>query len=233
MSRWAWPERARCSTVSVYRRFREIAVAAEVEVEIARMELGGTSQGLAGADVAGTLLGVETTMTAMAWRRGNSRSRRAAAPLAAGVLIDAMQAHKGIEGRAGVGAIGDGRIQASAVGLKIEPHGGRGDDLDVEINGRLHSRDTTTATCLPISAACRPAHPLAALARTVLRHVMRLMGLQLPFLGSRTNIAPVLNLRRALLEAREAIDRANAFKSPFAAVSTIWSAMRSRSPRSR
>ena len=39
--------------------FAEIAVAAEVEVGIAPgMELGGTSQGLAGADVAGTLLGV-------------------------------------------------------------------------------------------------------------------------------------------------------------------------------
>ena len=38
--------------------FAEIAVAAEVEVGIAPgMELGGASQGLAGADVAGALLG--------------------------------------------------------------------------------------------------------------------------------------------------------------------------------
>jgi hypothetical protein len=46
-----------------------IAVAAEVEVGVAPgMELGGSSQGLAGPDVAG-FLAWWTTSTAMAWRR--------------------------------------------------------------------------------------------------------------------------------------------------------------------
>ena len=52
---------------------------------------------------------------------------------AAGVLIDAMQAHEGIEDEQARVQFGDGRIEASAVGFKIEPHGGCGDDLDVEI----------------------------------------------------------------------------------------------------
>jgi hypothetical protein len=54
--------------------FAGIVVAAEVEVGIAPgMELGGASQGLTGADVAGALLGVVDDDTAMAWRRCNSR----------------------------------------------------------------------------------------------------------------------------------------------------------------
>ena len=53
---------------------RGIAVAAEVEVGIAPgMELGGAAQGLAGADVAGALLGVVDDETATPWRRCSSR----------------------------------------------------------------------------------------------------------------------------------------------------------------
>ena len=52
---------------------------------------------------------------------------------AAGVLIDAMQAHEGIEDEQARAPFGDGRIEASAVDLEIQPHGGCGDDLDVEI----------------------------------------------------------------------------------------------------
>ena len=44
-----------------------------------------------------------------------------------------MQAHEGIEDEQARLQFGDGRIEASAVGLDIEPHGGCGDDLDVEI----------------------------------------------------------------------------------------------------
>ena len=55
---------------------------------------------------------------------------------AAGVLIDAMQAHEGIEDEQARLQLGDGLIKASAVGLEIEPHGGCGDDLDVEIGER-------------------------------------------------------------------------------------------------
>ena len=115
--------------------FAEIAVAAEVEVGIAPgMELGGASQGLTGADVAGALLGVVDDddgdgVAALQLAQIGEQRRH----FAAGVLIDAMQAHEGIEDEQARAPFGDGLIEASAVGLEIEPHGGCGDDLDVEI----------------------------------------------------------------------------------------------------
>ena len=62
------------------------------------MELGGASQGLAGADVAGALLGVvddddgDGVAALQLAQIGEQRHH-----FAAGVLIDAMQAHEGIE----------------------------------------------------------------------------------------------------------------------------------------
>ena len=115
--------------------FAGIAVAAEVKVGIAPgMELGGASQGLTGADVAGALLGVVDDddgdgVAALQLAQIGEQRRH----FAAGVLIDAVQAHEGIEDEQARAPLGDGRIEASAVGLEIEPHGGRGDDLDVEI----------------------------------------------------------------------------------------------------
>ena len=47
-----------------------------------------------------------------------------------------MQAHEGIEDEQARLQFGDGVIEAPAVGLEIEPHGGCGDDLDVEIGER-------------------------------------------------------------------------------------------------
>jgi hypothetical protein len=44
-----------------------------------------------------------------------------------------MQAHEGIEDEQARLQFGNGVIEAPAVGLEIEPHGGCGDDLDVEI----------------------------------------------------------------------------------------------------
>ncbi len=53
--------------------------------------------------------------------------------LTAGVLIDAMQTHEGIEHQQARLQVGDGVVEASAVGREIQSHGGCGDDLDVEI----------------------------------------------------------------------------------------------------
>ena len=53
--------------------------------------------------------------------------------LTAGVLIDAMQTHEGIEHEQAWLQVGDGVVEASAVGREIQSHGGCGDDLDVEI----------------------------------------------------------------------------------------------------
>ena len=112
-----------------------VAVAAEVEVGIAPgMELGGAAQGLAGADVASALLGVvdddhgdgvaalQLSQIGEQWRH-----------LTAGVLIDAMQTHEGIEHEQARLQVGDGVVEASAVGREIQSHGGCGDDLDVEM----------------------------------------------------------------------------------------------------
>jgi hypothetical protein len=62
------------------------------------MELGGASQGLTGADVAGALLGVVDDddgdgVAALQLAQIGEQRRH----FAAGVLIDAMQAHEGIE----------------------------------------------------------------------------------------------------------------------------------------
>ena len=89
--------------------------AAEVEVGIAPgMEFGGASQGLAGADVAGALLGVVDdddgdAVAALQLAQIGEQRRH----LAAGVLIDAMQAHEGIEDEQARLQLGDGRIEAS------------------------------------------------------------------------------------------------------------------------
>ena len=112
-----------------------VAVAAEVEVGIApAMELGGAAQGLAGADVASALLGVVDDdhgdgVAALQLSQIGEQRRH----LTSGVLIDAMQTHQGIEDEQAQLQVGDGVVEASAVGREIQSYGGCGDDLDVEI----------------------------------------------------------------------------------------------------
>src|SRR5262252_3773500 len=53
---------------------------------------------------------------------------------ATGVLIDAMQAHEGIENEETRLELGDGLVKAAANGLEIKPHGWFSDDLDVEFS---------------------------------------------------------------------------------------------------
>ncbi len=55
-----------------------------------------------------------------------------------------MQPYEGIEDKEARLQFGDGVIEAPAVGLKIEPHGGGSDDLDVEI-GDAEARGGTDA----------------------------------------------------------------------------------------
>ena len=98
------------------------------------MELGGAAQGLAGADVASALLGVVDDdhgdgVAALQLSQIGEQRRH----LTAGVLIDAMQTHEGIEHQQARLQVGDGVVEASAVGREIQSHGGCGDDLDVEI----------------------------------------------------------------------------------------------------
>ena len=52
------------------------------------------------------------------------------------VLVDAMQAHERIEHHQARREDGDGLVEAFAVGREIEPHGGGGDHLDVEVGER-------------------------------------------------------------------------------------------------
>ena len=120
-------------------RQREIiAVAAQVEVAIAPgVELGGAAQRLTGADAAAALLGV------MDDEHGNAMPALQLAQvgeqrgdLAAGVLVDAVQTYERIEDEQARLQSGDGLGEVAAVGIQIEPDGGRGDDLDVEIGQR-------------------------------------------------------------------------------------------------
>jgi hypothetical protein len=53
--------------------------------------------------------------------------------LAAGVLVDAVQAHEGIEDEQAWLQSGHGLGEVVAIGIEVEADSGRGDDLDVEI----------------------------------------------------------------------------------------------------
>ena len=58
--------------------------------------------------------------------------------LAAGILVDAVQPHERIEDEQARLQLGDGLGEAPAVEIDIEPHGGCGDHLDIEI-GKLEA----------------------------------------------------------------------------------------------
>jgi hypothetical protein len=111
-----------------------VGLFAQIEIGIAPgVELGRAAQRLTGTDAAGALLGVM-----------NDQHGDGVAPLqfpqigeqrchfTTGVLIDAMQAHKGIEDEETRPELGNGLIKAAANGLEIKPQGRFGDDLDVE-----------------------------------------------------------------------------------------------------
>ena len=80
-------------------RLKRIGRAAQVEVGVAPgVELGGAAQRLAGADAGGGFLGVmdhEHRQRVASLQLAQVGEQRR--DLAAGVLVDAMQAHEGIE----------------------------------------------------------------------------------------------------------------------------------------
>ena len=92
---------------------------------------------LAGADIAGTLLGVvddqhsEAMASLQLAQVGEQRC-----DLAAGVFVDAVETYERIEDEQARLQSGDGLGEVAAVGIQIEPDGGCGDDLDVEIGQR-------------------------------------------------------------------------------------------------
>ena len=115
-----------------------ITITAQIEIGIAPgVELGGAAQGLAGPNAAGTLLGVvdddhgDAVSSLQLAQIGEQRR-----DLAAGILIDAMQTHEGIENEQARLQFGDGVVERPAVGFEIEPHGRSGDHLYVEIGER-------------------------------------------------------------------------------------------------
>src|SRR6516162_969866 len=114
------------------------ARAAQIEVGIAPgVELGRATQGLSGAGIAGAFSGMmddehgDAIATLQLAQIGEQRS-----DLAAGVLVDAVQADEGIEDEQAWLQSGHGVGEAVAIVIEIEAEGGRGDDLDVEIGER-------------------------------------------------------------------------------------------------
>src|SRR6202453_366930 len=99
------------------------------------MELGGTAQGLAGADVSGALAGVmdqddgeavsPLQLAQVSEQRGD---------FAADVLVDAMQADEGIEDEQPRLEPVDSFLEAGAIGVEVETQAGGGDDLDVDVD---------------------------------------------------------------------------------------------------
>ena len=115
-----------------------IAIAAQIEVGIAPgVELGRAMQGLSGAGIAGAFSGMmddehgDAIATLQLAQIGEQRG-----DLAAGVLVDAVQADEGIEDEQAWLQSGHGVGEAVAIVIEIEAEGGRGDDLDVEIGER-------------------------------------------------------------------------------------------------
>ena len=111
-------------------RQREIiAVAAQVEVGIAPgVELRGAAQRLTGADAATALLGVmddEHGNVMLALQLAQVGEQRG--DLAAGVFVDAVETYERIEDEQARLQSGDGLGEVAAVGIQIEPDGGRGD----------------------------------------------------------------------------------------------------------
>jgi hypothetical protein len=111
-----------------------VTVSAEIEVGIAPgMELRRSTQGLPGADGAGSFFGmvdkhdgdgVATLQFAQEGEQGRD--------VAADVLVDAVQTHKRIEDEQARFQPGDGLIETCTVGLEIEAQTGLGDHLHVE-----------------------------------------------------------------------------------------------------
>ena len=102
---------ARCSTV----RRAVVALAAQIEIGVAPgVELGGAAQCLTGTDGAGALFGMVDEhdgngMAALQFAQiGEQRC-----DLAAGVLIDAVQAYEGIENEQPRLQLGDGLVEAA------------------------------------------------------------------------------------------------------------------------
>ena len=111
-----------------------VAVAAEIEVGVTPgVELRRSAQGLTGADGARPLSGMVDKrdgdgMAALYFAQEGEQRR----DIAADVLVDAMQAHEGIEAEEARLQPGDSLIEPNAVRLEIEAQAGRGDHLDVE-----------------------------------------------------------------------------------------------------
>src|SRR5215813_8969665 len=112
-----------------------VSVAPQIEVAVAPgVELRGAAQRLTGTDVAGALLGVvddEHGKRVAALQLAQIGEQRG--DLAAGVLVDAVQAHERIENEKLRLQSGNGLLQGDAIGGKIEPECGGGDDLEIEI----------------------------------------------------------------------------------------------------
>ncbi len=115
---------------------REFAArATQIQVRIAPgVELGGAAQRLAVAHAAGGFAGVmhhEHGELVLSLQGAQVREQRG--DFAAGVFVDAVQAHGRIEHQEARLQLHDGVFEAGAVSGLIEAYGGGGDDVHVEV----------------------------------------------------------------------------------------------------
>ena len=98
------------------------------------MELGRAAQRLAGAHVPSGFSGVmhdEYGEAVLPLQGAQVREQRC--DFAAGVFIDAVQAHEGIEHQQAGRQLHDGFIETRAIDRLIEPHAGGGDHVNIQI----------------------------------------------------------------------------------------------------
>ena len=131
------------------------------------MELGGAAQGLAGADVASALLGVVDDdhgdgVAALQLSQIGEQRRH----LTAGVLIDAMQTHEGIEHQQARLQVGDGVVEASSLRRFGVPRLTRPPQLAQHLSGVLHHRhDAAVIEPRRADDAKHPGDPVVAVAQ--------------------------------------------------------------------
>ena len=112
-----------------------LTLAAQIEVAIAPgVELSGAAPRMACAAATATRLSVvddEHSEAMASLQLAQVAEQRA--DFAAGILVDAVKPHEGIEDEQAWLEVGDGIGEVAPIGLEIEPERGGGDDLDIDI----------------------------------------------------------------------------------------------------
>ena len=108
-----------------------IACASEVEITVAPgMQLGASAQGLSGAEVSATLSGVmDQNDSGLVATLQSAQVVEQRSDVSGDVLVNAVQAHEGVEQEQGWAQSTDGIVEPVAIELEVDTQRGGSDDL--------------------------------------------------------------------------------------------------------